>query len=161
MTYKCLFVFPKRDHNIKNLTVPSAPQVLFEGAFGGVNVLRNTRISAAAGLMFSHICLKLPQQMCLICIQKEDFFFFFWPPIGMVVWPYNHTLRRELASKPESVFVAGDSVNLLLCLSFFHLPCFSPWVCVLYLASRVWITGLTLSLLYSVCFTLIYHPKLA
>lgn len=76
VTYKCLFVFPKRDHNIKNLTVPSAPQVLFEGAFGGINVLRNTRISAAAGLMFSHICLKLPQQMCLICIQKEDFFFF-------------------------------------------------------------------------------------
>ena len=87
----CLF-FPERDHNIKNHMTSSAPQMLFEGAFGGINVLGNTHIPASASLIFSHICLKLPQHMCFIWIQKEDFFY-----LATEVWLCDlFALKREL-----------------------------------------------------------------
>ena len=148
------FFFPERDHNIKNHMTSSAPQMLFEGALGGINVLGNTHIPAYAGLIFSHICLKLPQHMYLIWIQKADFFY-----LATEVWVYDFCSEKRVNKQAWiCIFATMWICSLLVVFPFVLLFTFG----VSALSGPQGIDKrLAPRFLYSVYFTLIYYPKLA
>lgn len=101
LTCKCFFSSPEKD-NVKDLTNPFAPQMLFSGAFGGIIVLRNTPISLL--LLFRHSrtsAWSSRSSHARFGSRKRILFIYLFI---LTLWLYEHfALRKERVSKPESV----------------------------------------------------------
>lgn len=104
---------PRKD-NIRELTNPFAPHMLFSGAFGGITILRNKSILLLLLAWCSFASAWMPSVSCLIWIQKEDFFF------CHLGWPMSPFCSEKTASEQAWICIQGGKcVNPLLCLSFY------------------------------------------